>query len=174
MNFILFSVSNDDNLLASTHFENTILKDKCSKMAMELAHVKKQLKEQQANLNDGISFSAKIQNDEDFKYYTGFSLVQFDEFFSSLLPDKSSFTHSEKRESFQHISFSDQLLMVLIQLRKDFDFVHLGHLFLLSPCDCSVIFSDWINFIFNRIGQTNVPHRDIILRQMPDKLKMMY
>ncbi|WAR15683.1 hypothetical protein MAR_005788, partial [Mya arenaria] len=61
--------------------------------------------------------------------------------------------------------------MVLMKLRQNFDFQHLGQLFSISQHVASAIFNNWIQYLFFRSGSVPIwPHRDIItISHIPPK-----
>lgn len=66
----------------------------------------------------------------------------------------------------------DQLLMVMVKLRQNFDFVHIGKLFSISQQDASGIFKSWIEYMFFRCSSVSIwPHRDTIIEMMPENFK---
>ena len=70
-------------------------------------------------------------------YYTGFSKGKFTSILSFLVPDNKTCPFSTKKnlKCFKSLSLEDQLLLVLVKLRQNFDFVHLSKL--LVPYRCS-------------------------------------
>ncbi|KAJ8299999.1 hypothetical protein KUTeg_021518 [Tegillarca granosa] len=63
----------------------------------------------------------------------------------------------------------DQMLLTIMKLRQN---INLANLFLISPQDVSVMFTNWIIFMFFQLSSTPIwPHRDIIIEHMPSKCK---
>jgi hypothetical protein len=107
-------------------------------------------------------------------YYTGFSKGKFTSILSFLVPDNKTCPFSTKKnlKCFKSLSLEDQLLLVLVKLRQNFDFVHLGKLFKISSQDCSSLFSEWIQYMYFRFSSVSIwPHRDTIIGHMPKKFR---
>lgn len=81
---------------------------------------------------------------QDFQYYTGFSYERYIDVAKFLLPNDTPFQYSKNMSCLRKLSLNDQLLLVFIKLRQNFDFYHLSTLFGISSQDCSTLFSDWI------------------------------
>lgn len=70
------------------------------------------------------------------------------------------------------LSFKNQLFLTVIKLRHDFHYADLSFRFNISTQTTSVIFTNWINYVFLRFGELSIwPHRDVILANMPQKFK---
>lgn len=109
---------------------------------------------------------------DQFVYYTGLNRVQFETLFRFLVPTEEPFVMSRKVTSRKNISMEDQLLLVLTKLRQNFDFVHVGYLFGISQQDASVIFRNWIQYMFFRCGSVSIwPHRNILIENMPETFR---
>lgn len=112
----------------------------------------------------------------DFEYYTGYHYGSFLMLCTFLIPNgEPPFQHSKPLNCLSKLTFQDQLLVVLMKLRQDFDFRHLATLFGISSEDCCAIFSDWMNYMFYKFGSvpTSIwPHRDKILEIMPTEFKL--
>ncbi|XP_064612603.1 uncharacterized protein LOC135476498 [Liolophura sinensis] len=112
---------------------------------------------------------------KDFEYYTGYLYESFLELSKFLIPsDEAPFQHSKPLNCLSELTFQDQLLLVLMKLRQDFDFRHLATLFGTSSQDCCGVFSDWMNYMFYKFGSvpTSIwPHRDTIIENMPTEFK---
>ena len=86
---------------------------------------------------------------KNYKYYTGFTKEQFDAVYIFLVPtDEDPIKWSRTVKGSKSLSTTDQLLLVLIKLRQNFDFQHISHLFNISSQDSSAIFTQWINYMF--------------------------
>ena len=71
------------------------------------------------------------------------------------------------------IELIDQLLLVMMKIRQNFDCVHLSLLFGLSSPDFSTLFFNWISYIFHRFCSLVIwPHRDEIIKNMPPKCRL--
>lgn len=110
---------------------------------------------------------------KDYKYYTGFTKEQFDAVYTFLVPtEEDPIKWSKTVKGSKSLTTIDQLLLVLIKLRQNFDFQHISHLFNISAQYSSAIFSQWINYIFFRLGSLNIwPHRETIIENMPESYK---
>ena len=153
-------------------------KRKLEEIISSLKEENSQLKLEQKNLRDSLSGKCNINmrydnlKSQEFKYYTGFSAGTFNVIYEFLVPVDVPFEYSKNVSSLRNLTMKDQLLFVLIKLRQNFDFKHLSRLFGISPQDCSVIFSNWINFMFYRFGSVPIwPDRSVIIEKMPQKFK---
>ena len=109
-----------------------------------------------------------VKNDE-YKYYTGFTVKTFNVIFEFLAA-----LNSKKINSLSpcYLTLKNQMLLVLVKLRQDFDFKHMSRLFGLSPQDCSTVFNNWINFMYNRFNNELMwPDRNVIIEKMPKKYR---
>ena len=114
------------------------------------------------------------KSDQPFRYYTGFDYVRFKTIFDILVPNPEKIPLRYKRSlsKANRISLEDQLLLVLVKLRHDFDFKHLSFLFDISSQSASDIFADWINYMFFTFSSIPIwPHRDVIQNHMPPGCK---
>lgn len=110
-----------------------------------------------------------------FKYYTGFSPEQFLNIFNFLVQNKEEipFRYTQSVKSTRSIPVQDQLLLTLMKLRLNFDNKHLAHLFLISAQDASLIFNNWINYMYFQFGSVPIwPSRQVIIENMPQKFKI--
>ncbi|XP_042598846.1 uncharacterized protein LOC109111146 isoform X2 [Cyprinus carpio] len=115
-----------------------------------------------------------------FKYCTGFTYDEFNElcrFFT--LPDNEAvpqthipFTCDELNKHIRHMPLRQQFLLVLLKLRQNFDLEELAFKFQIDMQSVRTLFSSWIDFMYDRLGNLSVwPHRDIIAENMPDNYK---
>lgn len=82
------------------------------------------------------------------------------------------FSMSRKVSSAKKLTMEDQLLLVMMKLRQNFDFCQIGTLFGISQQDASTLFSNWIQYMFYRCGSVPIwPHRDTIIEKMPEKYR---
>lgn len=115
-----------------------------------------------------------------FKYYTGFSYQEFINVYKCLIPAEFNsgnppFKFSKKTEATRCMSLSTQLFLVLCKLRNNFDMIDLGFRFSVSQQDISVLFSDWMNYMFFRLGELPLwPARDTVQSLMPTEFKTRY
>lgn len=132
--------------------------------------------QQECSSDPILSFHAlKVTKHKDeCVYYTGFSKGQFTSILNFLVPDNKTcpFSTKKKLKCLISLSLEDQFLLVLVKLRQNFDFVHLGKLFKISSQDCSSLFSDWIQYMYFRFSSVSIwPHRDTIIGHMPKKYR---
>ncbi|XP_056022311.1 uncharacterized protein LOC125649759 [Ostrea edulis] len=151
-------------------------KRKLEEVIISLREENNKLKCEQMHLQGSLSNKSSMRYDnlktEEFKYYTGFSSATFNVIYQFLVPVDEPFEYSKNVSSLRILSMKDQLLFVLIKLRQNFDFKQMSRLFGISPQDCSVIFSNWINFMFYHFGSVPIwPDRSIIIDKMPQKFK---
>lgn len=110
------------------------------------------------------------QNEEQFRYYTGFSTAQFGAIFNFFVPDAEYPIKlpSNRQKEIMMLSVENQLLLVILKLRHDFDYMDLGYRFGLSKQTVSVMFTYWINYMFLRCGEVSIwPPRETIFEHMP-------
>ena len=70
---------------------------------------------------------------------------------------------------------SSHLLFVLMKLRNNEDLKNLAFKFNINMQKASNIFSSWIHYMFDLLGELPVwPHRDIIAQNMPETYKADY
>lgn len=162
--------------------ENQQLREQLAKVVLENENLRR---EQHKSLEKNSKFSGRETplsatelNDShvknNFKYYTGFVYEQFRHIYSFLVSgdDELPFTYTKASSCWRTIKVEDQLLLTMIKLRLNFDHKHLSNLFLISQQDSSLIFTNWINFMFFKFGSVPIwPHRDVIMEKMPSKFK---
>ena len=160
--------------------ENKCLQEECAKLVLTNEDLlrklgeKKDENEQKDEEKLGI-FNRTLLKDTDYQYYTGFSMERFTNIFSFLVPAgvNEPFTWTKTVTMAKKIELIDQLLLVMMKIRQNFDFVHLSLLFGLSSPDCSTLFFNWISYIFHRLGSLVIwPHRDEIIKNMPAKFRL--
>ncbi|XP_052252984.1 uncharacterized protein LOC127859521 [Dreissena polymorpha] len=109
---------------------------------------------------------------DEFIYYTGLNHSQFEAFMKFILPVEKPFSMKKNLTCLKTFKMEDQLLMVLIKLRQNFDFKHIGKLFGISMQDASYIFNNWIQYMFHRCGSVPIwPHRNTIIANMPPRYR---
>lgn len=117
-------------------------------------------------------FSYHRLKKEQFQYYTGFSYERFNNLAKFIIPCDTPLRYSKNMTCLTYMSNYDQLLFVLMKLRQNFDFKHLSNLFNILQQDASVLFNDWINFMFYRLGSLCIwPDRDTIIENMPSEYR---
>ena len=79
-----------------------------------------------------------------FKYYTGFTYETFTVICKFLAPCDQPFKYTKQLKCLKNLSLENQLLLVLIKLRPNFDFTHISTLFGISQQVCSTDFTNWI------------------------------
>lgn len=122
-------------------------------------------------------FGCEKLKEKDYQYYTGFSMERFNHVYNFLVPseEKDPVKWSKSVKGARKLCSRDQLLLVLIKLRQNFDFKHIAHLFEISSQDCSAIFSHWINYMYFRLGSLNIwPSRETLEDNMPANFKADY
>ncbi|KAJ8309873.1 hypothetical protein KUTeg_011738 [Tegillarca granosa] len=162
--------------------ENQQLREQLAKVVLVNENLRR---EQHKSLEKNSKFSGRETplsatelNDShaknNFKYYTGFVYEQFRHIYSFLVSGDYGlpFTYTKASPCWRTIKVEDQLLLTMIKLRLNFDHKHLSNLFLISQQDSSLIFTNWINFMFFKFGSVPIsPHRDVIMEKMPSKFK---
>ncbi|KAK6175911.1 hypothetical protein SNE40_014287 [Patella caerulea] len=154
--------------------ENIKMKEEYAKLILENENLKRS---QVKQVDKGTSIDLSTQRFScSFQYYTGFLYDRFYNVYNFFVPGVDlPFEFSKNISSLVSFSLEDQLLLVLIKLRQDFDFKHLSNMFGISSQDCSCLFTNWINYMFYRLGSLDIwPHRDIIIENMPEQFKTDY
>jgi hypothetical protein len=109
---------------------------------------------------------------DEFIYYTGLNKEQFSAFIKFLVPVEEPFELSKNLNALKESQWKISYLTVMMKLRQNFDFNHLGRLFGISQQDASTLFNNWIQYMFHRCGSVSIwPHRDIIISKMPEKFR---
>ncbi|XP_057187997.1 uncharacterized protein LOC130553195 isoform X2 [Triplophysa rosa] len=114
-----------------------------------------------------------------FRYCTGFTYDEFNKLCRFLrLPDSETVTQThiplncDKLDRHtRHMPLRQEFLLVLIRLRQNFDLEELAFKFQIDIQSVSTLFSLWIDFMYDRLGVSVWPHRDIITKNMPDDYK---
>jgi len=115
-----------------------------------------------------------------FQYCTGFTYDEFNKlctFFTLPDNDTAPQTHipliyDKLSWQIQHMPLRQQFILVLMRLRQNFDLEELAFKFQIDMQNVSVLFSSWIDFMYDRLGNMSVwPHRDIITENMPGNYK---
>ncbi len=115
-----------------------------------------------------------------FKYCTGFTYDEFNElcrFFTLPANETIPQTHipltcDKLNGHIRHMPLRQQFLLVLMKLRQNFDLEELAFKFQIDMQSVRTLFSSWIGFMFDRLGNLSVwPHRDIIAENMPEHYK---
>jgi len=175
------SSENTSSLLSSLAegTENMSIEDELEKIRQQLTKLQEENRTLKEENKPSTSTSSTFFNCEllkigkdKFKYYTGFTFETFTVIYNFLAPCDKPFKYTKQLKCLKNLSLENQLLLVLIKLRQNFDFTHISTLFGISKQDCSTIFTNWINFMYFRFGSVNIwPNRDVIISNMPDKFK---
>ena len=107
-----------------------------------------------------------------FKTYTGFCYTTFQAILMLLIPTDTPVCDLMKPTKYcramKLMSTEDQLLLVMCKLRSAFTFKDLAFRFGISAEAASLLFRNWINFMYFKYLQIPIwPHRDIIIEHMP-------
>lgn len=180
--FYIFSENQSLDVLALAA-ENELLKRQVADLQKQNELFQKKTDSQQESnkkevlptLQFGADFLRRNVKKDDFQYYTGLNSEQFLLFRNFIAPvtmDELPFKMMRTVSSQRNMSVEDQVLLVLIKIRHNFDFRHLGNLFGISQQDASTIFSNWIKYMFHRCSFVSIwPHRNTIIEMMPEKFK---
>ncbi|XP_060067919.1 uncharacterized protein LOC132548115 [Ylistrum balloti] len=117
-----------------------------------------------------FDFEELRKSEKQLRYYTGFSTKQFDAVYKFLVPDGDYPINlpSNRQKEIMCITLENQLLLVIMKLRHDFDYVDLGYRFGASKQTVSILLTHWINYMFLRCGEVSIwPPRDTIFQHMP-------
>ncbi|XP_077989941.1 uncharacterized protein LOC144444401 [Glandiceps talaboti] len=150
--------------------KSTLLNDNLHRKIIQLEEEITLIREQEDKLTANKVKSSNIKNL--CQYYTGFAFTTFLTILSFLLPNgqpSSTFINFTKKiSSIKEMSSADQLLLVLMKLRKGFHYKDLAFRFCLSPQDVGIIFKSWINFMYFKFNSVPIwPHRNLIIQNMP-------
>jgi len=121
--------------------------------------------------------SVRYSNIKDlFKFYTGFTFLTFQTILAFLIPTdvllKDVMKPTKLCRVMKTMATENQLLLVLCKLRGAFAFKDLSFRFCLSTNDASLLFKNWINFMYFKFTAVPIwPHRDIIIHNMPPTFK---
>lgn len=89
--------------------------------------------------------------------------------------DEDPIKWSKTVKGSKSLSTTDQLLLVLIKLRQNFDFQHISHLFNISSQDSSAIFTQWIYYMFFRLGSLDIwPHRETLIENIQKVIRKIF
>ena len=114
-----------------------------------------------------------------FIYYTGFTCEEFINLCIFLnIPESYDANKSitdimfMNNSLYRFINVRDQFLLVLMKLRNDFEMIDLAFRFKLSQPVVSILFNEWINYIFHKVAELPIwPHRSVIQKIMPKQFK---
>lgn len=155
--------------------ENRQLKCQIAKLTQENENFLRNLQQREPQEKSCMLSVEKLKENvkkDEFVYYTGLPEDRFSVLFKFLVPCDEPFSRSRTISSREKMKMEDQLLMVMVKLRQNFDFSHLGYLFGISQQDANVIFTDWIQYMFFRCGSVPIwPHRDTIIAHMPSRYR---
>ncbi|XP_033730606.1 uncharacterized protein LOC117320019 [Pecten maximus] len=152
---------------------NARLSEGYSKMILQYEQLCRKTTSHEVQGDSKAMFNCNNLKPSDYQYYTGFSSDRFHNLVKFFIPsEEEPFTFTKTVSGTKNVSLEDQLLLVLMKLRQNFDFVHLSNLFMFSSQACSTIFSNWINYMFFKLGSLVIwPKREEIVRNMPSKYK---
>lgn len=69
----------------------------------------------------------------------------------------------------------NEMFLTLIKLRRNYEYHHLAHLFLISQSAVARIFLTWVNLLYLRLADMDIfPHRDKILFHAPHNFIKKY
>lgn len=108
------------------------------------------------------------------KYCTGFTYMRCICIFQFLVPSSAvcPITFPSRLKVAFNMKLQDQLLLTLVKLGLNLEFIHLAYLFKISPQDAGQLFRQWISNMFYRFGSVPIwPSREIIQKNMPLKFK---
>lgn len=120
-----------------------------------------------------------------FEYCTGFTYTQYNDLCSFFMIPSSSecpqanipvgLTYVKTNIYTKEMPLRQQLLMVLMKLRNNWDMKDLAFKFNIDLASVSIIFRAWVDYMYNKLASLSIwPHRDIITLNMPDKYKEDY
>ena len=115
-----------------------------------------------------------------FQYNTGFTYDDFNNlclFFKlpntpEALNTPIPLTYKKTDKHISAMPLRSQLLLTLMKLRQNFGYKDLAHKFNIPLQTVSTVFTSWIDYMYDRLGQIPIwPHRDIITQHMSVKYK---
>ena len=115
-----------------------------------------------------------------FQYNTGFTYEQFNSLCTIFSipntadapPQMAPLIYRKVVQEITLMPLRQQLLLVLMKLRQNFDTKELAFKFNILQQSVSVLFNSWIDYMFTTLGQLPMwPHRDIITEKMPSKYR---
>lgn len=129
-----------------------------------------------------LQFHLTVQKDENqnlFKYYTGFTAKEFNvlcTFFEIPLVwgDCNPVLEGNSRQNNinKKISAMDQFCLALMRFRNNFDMLDLAFRFHISQPDVSFLIAAWINYLYSKLAVLPVwPHRNTIKAIMPPQYR---
>jgi len=153
------------------------LKKQLVKARAKIQNLEEQLKKLKDRDYD-MRFTADMVNASGvnglFRYYCGFEFCEFENLCQFLLvsEDTKQPAPLHLRNKSLSISLRDQLFLVLMRLRNNFDMKDLGYRFHISQPNVSIICSDWINYLFRRFAEISWwPQKSVLQSVMPEKYK---
>lgn len=109
-----------------------------------------------------------------FKYFTGITYVRFMALLAFLVPANSNVSYSKGRQDTKSLCKEDGLVSTLCRLRHNYGLQDtcISLRFGLSLQSAGVAFNTWIELIYFKFGQLSIwPHRDVIIKNMPQKFR---
>lgn len=156
-----------------------ILKAELNLHKREINALKKHIKDLESLTPETVS---KSRIPSYFEYCTGFTYSQYNDlcyFFtvpnSSKCPQVNippTLTYIKTNGYINEMTLRQQLLMVLMKLRNNWDMKDLAFKFGIDIPSVSIIFRAWVGYMYKKLGSLSIwPHRDIITLHMPGEYK---
>ena len=144
-----------------------------------LEQANEKIKDQEERIRDKANESVLDQLSKKcrrgpFVFYTGFEKEEFYNLFNLVVPTPGElpFIPAKNLFCYKTMKIVDQFFCVLIKLRCDYEFEHLGHMFDIDKIDCGSMFRDWINFLYHEFASYPIwGSREAIFQNMPEKFK---
>lgn len=165
---------------------NTMLETE-QNLHKEIEALKKRIRDLEQNQNPHNYLTPESVNESKvpnyFVYCTGFTYGQYNDLCSFFeIPNNSvcpqtniPLTYRKTNCHIRAMPLRQQLLMVLMKLRNNWDLKDLAFKFDIDTPSVSRIFGAWVDYMYNKLGSLAIwPHRDIITANMPDKYKEDY
>ena len=118
-----------------------------------------------------------------FQYNTGFTYEQFNSLctiFSipnseTAPPRMAPLVYRKVDQQITLMPLRQQLLLVLMKLRQNFDLKELAFKFNICIQSVSTLVNSWIDFMFTTLGRLPMwPHRDVLTQNMPKKYRSQF
>lgn len=151
---------------------NKDLEAYCAKLVLEKEDLQHDTKEKEKKALAAWTLELLIERNR-VKYYTGFEANEFMMILHCLGADENiPFNQTGLTKQCKTLTTKQQLLLVLMKLRKNFDFKHLSTLFCISEKNVGTLFKHWINFLFFKFAQIQLwPDRDVFIKMVPENFK---
>lgn len=147
----------------SKQTQTTITMEELTLKFEQLSFASKKIQEMEKRIqNSPFGLMEEKNNNNKWKYYTGFSYKIVDSVIYPQVQDYISCTSTSALTSF------NQLLLTLIKCRLDLHFKHLAYSFKISPTTASTYFENIIEILYSRFKSLIVwPERSISQKNMP-------